>query len=108
ILAYAKNPGEMIFQRIDADSDEAPEHYNLSDEAGRAYYLKPLRAMGGQGETREARPNLYYGLTAPDGSEVFPKRQDGSDGAWRWSREKTEREASRIEWREGRSGWTPY
>lgn len=108
ILAYAKNPSEMIFQRIEQDDADAPSHYNQQDENGRSYYLKPLRAMGGQGETREARPNLYYALRAPDGSEVFPKRQDGSDGAWRWSKEKTEQESSRIEWREGRNGWTPY
>lgn len=108
ILAYAKKPAEMIFQRIEQDEDDAPSHYNQHDENGRSYYLKPLRAMGGQGETREARPNLYYALTAPDGSEVFPKRQDGSDGAWRWSKDKTEQESSRIEWRQGRNGWTPY
>lgn len=108
ILAFARDAAQMIFQRIEPDDDEAPDHYNLSDEAGRAYYLKPLRAMGGQGETREARPNLYYPLIAPDGSEVFPKKQDGTDGAWRWSREKTEREKERVEWREGRNGWAPY
>ena len=108
ILSYAKNPEEMIFKKIEVGDDDAPSHYNQTDEAGRSYYLKPLRAMGGQGETREARPNLYYALTAPDGSEIFPKRQDGSDGAWRWSKEKSSNEVERIEWREGRSGWTPY
>ena len=108
ILAYAKNPNEMIFQRIELEEEETPDHYNQVDEAGRTYYLKPLRAMGGQGETREARPNLFYPLKAPSGNEVYPKRQDGSDGAWRWSREKVEQEVARIEWREGRGGWTPY
>ena len=43
------------------------------------YYLKPLRAMG-QNDAREARPNLYYAMIAPDGSDVFPVRTDGSDG----------------------------
>lgn len=108
ILAYAKNPDEMIFQKLLPDDEEAPSHYNQIDESGRRYYLKPLRAMGGQGETREARPNLYYPLTAPDGTEIYPKRQDGSDGAWRWSKEKSQQEAERVEWREGRNGWTPY
>ena len=108
ILVYAKNLDEMIFQRILPEDDSTPDHYNLRDEQGRSYYLKPLRAMGGQGETREARPNLYYALAAPDGSEVYPKRQDGSDGAWRWSSEKATIESARIEWREGKAGWTPY
>ena len=108
ILAYAKSSESMIFQRIEAYDKDTPAHYNMLDAAGRTYYLKPLRAMGGQGETREARPNLYFAMTAPDGAEVFPKRQDGSDGAWRWSKEKVEVETDRIEWREGKNGWTPY
>ena len=108
ILVYGKNLDEMIFQRLLPDDGAMPDHYNLRDAQGRSYYLKPLRAMGGQGETREARPNLHYALTAPDGSEVYPTRQDGSDGAWRWSLEKSARESARIEWREGSAGWTPY
>ena len=108
ILVYAKNLDEMIFQRIEPQDDSTPDHYNLTDEEGRSYYLKPLRAMGGQGETREARPNLYYPLTTPDSSQVYPQRPDGSDGAWRWRAEKAERESSRIEWRQGRDGWVPY
>jgi adenine-specific DNA-methyltransferase len=64
--------------------------------------------MGGQGETRESRPNLYYPLIAPDGQEVYPIRPNGADGAWRWSREKVSEERERIEWVAGRSGWVPY
>jgi len=108
ILAYAKNTIGTLFQRLFDEDEEPADHYNLTADDGRKYYLKPLRAMGGQGETREARPNLYYALTAPDDTEVFPKRQDGSDGAWRWSKDKVARERDRIEWREGRNGWTPY
>jgi adenine-specific DNA-methyltransferase len=82
-------------------------HYSKVDKDGRKYYTKPLRAMGGQGETREARPTLYYPILAPDDSEVFPKRKDGSDGAWRWSREKLESDKDRIEWTNSKNGWSP-
>jgi len=105
ILVFAKDKEKVRFKRLEVP--EVPEHYNKCDEQGRPYYLKPLRAMGGQGETREARPNLYFALTAPDGGEVFPVRQDGTDGAWRWSREKCTAEKSRIEWTKGRNGWSP-
>ncbi len=108
ILAFSKKPLEKIFNKLGNADDDPPQHYSLTDEEDRAYYLKPLRAMGGQGETREARPNLFYAMIAPDGAEVFPNLQNGSDGAWRWSKEKVAAEASRIEWRRGRSGWTPY
>src|ERR1017187_6144957 len=109
MLSYAKNKPIVTFHRI--DEDEEPPHYNLEDTSGpepRKYYLKPLRSMGGEGETREARPNLYFPLKAPDGAEVFPKLQSGEDGAWRWGRKKVAREGYRIEWKTGSAGWTPY
>jgi adenine-specific DNA-methyltransferase len=105
VLAYARDSALAHFNKLPR---EVPEHYDKVDADGRRYYLKPLRAMGGQGDSRAARPNLYFALTAPDGTEVFPRRQDGSDGAWRWSREKVEDEKSRIEWVHGRNEWTPY
>jgi len=106
VIAFAKNIDAVLFKRL--SSDEIPEHYNRTDEQDRRYYTKPLRAMGGQGETREARPTLYYAITAPDGAEVYPKKQDGSDGAWRWNKEKVELEKDRIDWVNGRNGWVPY
>lgn len=108
ILVYSKNISAVTFNRFDLDLDELPEHYDKEDEDGRKYYLKPLRAMGGQGDTREARPTLFYELEAPDGTKVLPKLQDGTDGAWRWKEKKVEQERKRIEWRRGLAGWTPY
>ncbi|MBZ0250260.1 MAG: site-specific DNA-methyltransferase [Burkholderiales bacterium] len=109
MLVYAHSLEQMTLRRLAGDEDDIAPHYDKTDEDGRAYYLKPLRAMGGQGETRAARPNLYFALTAPDGTEVFPKLRDGTDGAWRWSSKKCEAERSRIEWRRSDSGgWAPY
>jgi len=81
---------------------------NRTDEEGFRYYLKPLRAMGGQGSTREARPTLYYPLTDPDGGTVYPILPDGKDGAWRWNRDKVAKDAHLIQWVRGRKGWNPY
>ena len=81
---------------------------NRIDEQGKPYYLNPLRARGGQGSTRKARPTLYFPMNAPDGTPVYPKLPDGTDGAWRWSREKVAEESTRIEWVNGRNGWNPY
>ncbi|MCX6900870.1 MAG: site-specific DNA-methyltransferase [Verrucomicrobia bacterium] len=108
LLVYAKNIAWVRFQRLKMEDGEAPEHYDREDETGRKYYTKPLRAMGGQGETREARENLFYEITAPDGTKIVPKLKDGTDGAWRWKKEKYKAEISRIEWVKGKKGWTPY
>ncbi|MCX5869465.1 MAG: site-specific DNA-methyltransferase [Deltaproteobacteria bacterium] len=108
ILVYANSLPSVKFCRLPNDLENLPSHYDKVDEDERKFYLKPLRAMGGQGETREARPNLYYEIVAPDGTKVFPKLKDGTDGAWRWSQSKLENEMHRIEWKQGASGWTPY
>jgi adenine-specific DNA-methyltransferase len=108
LLCYAKNFETFTVLRKAYEGDEVPEHFNKLDEEGRKYYLKPLRAMGGQGETRKARPNLYFPIAAPDGSSVYPKLEGGGDGAWRWSRKKVQSDMSRIEWVKKEASWTPY
>jgi adenine-specific DNA-methyltransferase len=107
ILVYAKDRTLTLWNRLMVGEDSAPAHYDKVDQDGRKYYLKPLRAMGGQGDSRVTRPTLYFSLTAPDGTKVFPKRQDGTDGAWRWNEKKIEQEKARIDWIDGRNGWSP-
>lgn len=108
ILCYAKSILDFEVVRKAYEGENLPEHFNKVDQNGRRYYLKPLRAMGGQGETREARPNLYYPITAPDGTKVYPKLQGGRDGAWRWGREKLAQNTARIEFIQNGGEWTPY
>jgi adenine-specific DNA-methyltransferase len=103
ILVYRMSEVFVVNQLVPADEG----HAKYTDEAGRRYYLNPLRARG-RAATREERPNLYFEMIAPDGTEVFPRLPDGRDGRWRWSRERVERDATIIEWRKGKNGWTPY
>ncbi len=105
LLAYAKQISKFELKRI---KEQVQEHYNRTDEQGRRYYTKPLRAMGSGEDTREARPSLYFALVAPDGTTVFPVKPDGVDGRWRWSQEKISLEANRIDWVKAKAGWAPY
>lgn len=104
-LVFARDIDTVKINQVEVE--EIPEHYDKTDEDGRRYYLKPLRAMG-KNDGREDRPNLYYGLTAPDGTVVYPIRADGSDGNWRWSKTKVENNPRLIAWVNGRKGWSPY
>lgn len=104
-LVYAKNIEEVKINQV--TTDEVPEHYNKTLPDGRRYYLKPLRYMGAA-DAKEDRPNLYFPITAPDGTAVFPLRSDGSDGRWRWSKDKVEKNPDLIEFVEGRNGWSVY
>lgn len=103
ILMYAKNFKDGII--VKGKMKEIASHYDKIDENGNKYYLKPLRYMG-NADTREARPNLYFPIRAPNGDLVYPKRADGSDGRWRWSKEKVESEFHKIEFINGRNGWS--
>jgi len=105
ILVYRASPAFTVNRLVATDPGA---HYDKVDEQGRRYYIQPLRARGGQGSTRIARPTLYFPLTAPDGTEVYPKLPDGADGAWRWSRDRIDRERDRIVWIAGRNGWTAW
>lgn len=105
MLVYARNIEQFKLKRLQAGEDDIG-HYNRTDEHGRRYYTKPLRAMGSGEDTREARPSMYFSITAPDGTDVFPKKPDGTDGRWRWGPAKVASEIDRIEWVQGRNGWT--
>jgi adenine-specific DNA-methyltransferase len=107
LLVYSKRSELLKIKKGALGNGEIAEHYNKTDKHGRPYYTKPLRAMGGD-DARKDRPSLYYAMRAPDGTEIFPKRKDGSDGRWRWSKDKSEQDVNLIEWVNGRSGWTPY
>lgn len=106
ILVYAKDINSVVIRKQQLPLSDLPKHYNKIDNEGKAYYLKPLRAMG-QADRREDRPSMYYPITAPDGHEVFPRKQDGSDGRWRWAPKKVEEELWRIEWTNTKGNWSP-
>ncbi|GAA4391411.1 site-specific DNA-methyltransferase [Hymenobacter koreensis] len=105
-LIYARDIEQFELNQLRLEG-EHPEHYDRTDAEGKRYYTKPLRAMG-IADTRAARPTMYYALEAPDGTKVLPKKQDGVDGRWRWKKEKAATDKNRIEWVNGRNGWTPY
>ena len=105
VLVYAKQNSDDVIKKDKLG--EIPEHYDKIDAKGNRYYLKPLRYMGAA-DAREDRPNLYYPIIAPNGEEVYPIRSDGSDGRWRWSQEKFKNEKDRLEFVNGRNGWSVY
>lgn len=106
VLVYSKNINIIVINKQRMPASDLPKHYNKVDENGKPYYLKPLRAMG-QADRREDRPSMYYPITAPNGEDVYPKKQDGSDGRWRWAPKKVEEEQWRIEWTRNKDSWSP-
>lgn len=76
---------------------------------GRLARRRQLRKNGKNARRRD-RPTMWYPLTAPDGTEVWPIAPEGWDGRWSLSLERwREREAAGYtEWIKRDYGWVPY
>lgn len=81
VLVYAKNLNELPEILVEFDLEKAHKFYKFKDENFEKlgyYRTHPLEAV----KSFDLRANLNFSVTAPDGTEVFPKRQ------WRWSKER--------------------
>jgi adenine-specific DNA-methyltransferase len=58
---------------------------NLTDKWGKYRKGRELRKWGGISR-RSDRPGQWFALRAPDGTEVWPIRNDGEEGHWRWGK----------------------
>lgn len=108
ILIFAKDIHSAIINGLPM-SEEDSAIYDHTDERGR-YLTRSLRRTGGE-DRREDRPTMYYGVLAPDGTEVFPKGPTGYDSRWICGLPKYNEMVSQglIEWKQNRDGnWLPY
>lgn len=100
LLVYARDISQLEELFVDL-TEEQIERYFKSTDANFAtrgpYRTQPLEPAASMGD----RPNLRYPIIAPDGSDVWPKRQ------WLWGRERTTEAAERgeLEFRQSGSGW---
>ena len=79
ILVYAKNLDAMSIDGLPLQ-DKDTKIYDMEDERGR-FLIRPLRRTGGENR-REDRPNMFFAIKAPDGSEVFPIGPTGYESRW--------------------------
>ncbi len=83
-------------------TEEQKSEYSLRDEQGEPYRLLGLRKRGGA-DTRSLRPNLFFpiyvnpanGRVSVTQSDIFctpvvPLKSDGTEGCWRWGKDRVE------------------
>ncbi len=58
---------------------------NLKDKWGKYRKGRELMKWGGT-SLRKDRPGQWFSLRAPDGTEVWPIKNDGEEGHWRWGK----------------------
>ena len=79
ILIFARNISRTTINGLEMSEDDA-QIYDQEDEYGR-FLIRPLRRTGGE-DRREDRPTMFYPVTAPDGTLVYPKGPTGYDSRW--------------------------
>lgn len=81
VLCFTKKLDQFPDMFLPPDPDAESRYYKLSDEkvAQRGpFRVKPLEAT----KSMDRRENLIYAIPAPDGTEVWPKRQ------WWWAKDR--------------------
>jgi hypothetical protein len=89
------------------------EAYGRTDETGKRYRDRLLK-KNGRNSLRRDRPTMYFALTAPDGTEVYPIHDNGEEARWAMGKDGVARHqaAGTLVWKErqrqGMPVWEPY
>jgi len=81
ILIYHNGDSSNVTQE-----ERSTGELNLKDKEGNYRKGRELRKWGGI-SLREDRKGQWFPLTAPNGTVVYPIRNDGKEGHWRWGKE---------------------
>jgi adenine-specific DNA-methyltransferase len=106
VLFFAGNKSNFVAGGMKKENEIYPKF----DEKKKLHYKTQLARKWGSNSRRKDRPNLYYPIKSPEGINVCPKLPDGSDGCWRWSKAKMEREIAEgnIEFIKEKNEWIVY
>ena len=83
VLCYTKNRKEATFGGFEKEDIKL----NLEDENGKYSKGRELNKWGA-GSRREDAPGMWFAIKGPNGEDVYPIRNDGSEGRWRLGRVK--------------------
>lgn len=92
VLAYAKQLKDGGGDKDILIGEEFEENFRFDYEDDKGKYAKGRELnKWGAGSRREDSPSMWFPIEGPDGEEVFPIRNDGSEGRWRWGKKKLEK-----------------
>jgi adenine-specific DNA-methyltransferase len=110
MLVYSKD--EYLSRGLEL-SDEQLAEFKYQDGDGPKYALRDLRKRGSE-DRKEDRRNMHFPIywnkqsgvlalecASGDDIEILPKRGDGSDGRWRWGKDRVRANLTNLVPREG-------
>lgn len=83
VVCFGKALSRNTLSRIVIEAEEL----DLVDDKGAYRRGRELNKWGANSR-REDRPTMYFPIPHLNGEDVFPIRNDGSEGCWRWGKKK--------------------
>jgi adenine-specific DNA-methyltransferase len=80
VLIYHKGDPSNVSQE-----ERTTGELNLQDKWGKYRKGRELRKWAAA-SLRQDRPDMWFSLRPPDGTDAWPIRNDGKEGRWRWGR----------------------
>lgn len=106
ILVYAKNAQSFVAGEEIKSGDVFP----YFDQVREQYYKTQLLRKWGSNSRREDRPNLFYPITAPDNTDLYPMLSKTECGCWRWGKATMDKAINegRVEFMRKNGEWVAY
>jgi adenine-specific DNA-methyltransferase len=105
LFCYSKSRN-FVVGRL-AKSQNSAQFKFVDETTGLPYRRRSLRKEGSE-SLRTDRPSMWYPIAAPDGSNVFPVKPDGTEGRWRWMAETYQKDSTQTEFVKVKGVWEIY
>ncbi len=83
VICFGKMKQPNSLSRMMIESEEL----NRNDGKGPYRRGRELNKWGANSR-REDRPTMFFPIAGPNGEDVYPIRNDGAEGCWRWGKKK--------------------
>jgi adenine-specific DNA-methyltransferase len=105
ILVYRKT---ALFSPIPISKPQNSKQFGWYDDRVRKHYRRRSLRKEGSESLRSDRHSMWYPIKAPDGTEIYPIKPDGTEGRWRWKEANVFKHMEILEFVEIDGKWEIY
>jgi adenine-specific DNA-methyltransferase len=105
LLVYRKTD-RFIPKQLPKDQNSS--QFGFFDAVANKYYRRRSLRKEGSESLRQDRPSMWYAIPAPDGTDIWPVKPDGTEGRWRWKKDNVSINSDQLEFVKKDSGWEIY
>ena len=88
--------------------DQNSAQFGFFDAVSNKYYRRRSLRKEGSESLRQDRPSMWYAIPAPDGTDIWPVKPDGTEGRWRWKKDNVSINSDQLEFVKKDAGWEIY